>query len=399
MGEKVSPFTPGSPVPVDLFVGREPQIQDIINSLEQTVSGKQKNIFLVGERGVGKTSIASFARNWAEQKKDVIGIQVFLGGVNDLKELVRMIYEDILKVTKNEEWFTKIRNLFGNFINEVGLFGISVGFSPPKDNLDQLVRNFPESLNSILINITEHKKGLFIVLDDLDELSSSQDFANWYKSFVDKVATHYPKFPVILMLIGLPHIIDELSRLQPSLMRIFKVINLKKLSNENVKNFFVKAYEKAGITVEDEALNIMVRYSGGLPVIMHEIGDAIFWVNSDGIIDVEDALNGMIITAKNIGEKYLEPKVYRTVRSKKYRSILRKMASREHPLTLCFARGEVTKFLTEGEKKAFSNFLRRMREIGIIKYSRELGRGNYCFVNNIYPVYMYLEAKTHFEKK
>lgn len=399
MGEKISPFTPGSPVPVELFVGRESQILDIIHSLEQTISGKQKNIFLIGERGVGKTSIAAFARYWAEQKKDVLSIQVFLGGVSDLQELVRMIYEDLIKVTKNEEWFVKIRNLFGDFIKDIGLFGISVGFSPPKEDLDQLVRNFPESLKSILIKITEHKKGLFIVLDDLDKLSSSQDFANWYKSFVDKVATHYKEFPVILMLIGLPHIIDELSQLQPSLMRIFKVINLEKLSNENVKTFFVKAFKKVGITVEDNALDIMVNFSGGLPVIMHEIGDTTFWVNNDNNIDEDDALLGLIRTAENIGKKYLDPKVYRAVRSKKYRSILRKMALSDKPFNLLFTREEVTQFLTNGEKKAFGNFLRRMKEIGIIVPNRELGRGNYSFVNDIYPVYMYMEASAYIKKK
>ena len=55
MNDKVnSPFTPGNPVPVELFVGRHDKIKEIIRYIKQTSSGKQENVFLVGDRGIGK---------------------------------------------------------------------------------------------------------------------------------------------------------------------------------------------------------------------------------------------------------------------------------------------------------------------------------------------------------
>jgi len=46
MNEKgESPFTPGSPVPVELFVGRINQIEEILKYINQSLSGKQHNIF------------------------------------------------------------------------------------------------------------------------------------------------------------------------------------------------------------------------------------------------------------------------------------------------------------------------------------------------------------------
>jgi len=60
--KEYSPFTPGSPVPLDLFVGRSNQIQEVVRYIKQTLSGRQENIFLSGDRGIGKSSFASFIR-------------------------------------------------------------------------------------------------------------------------------------------------------------------------------------------------------------------------------------------------------------------------------------------------------------------------------------------------
>jgi len=53
-----SPFTPGSPVPVELFVGRVDQIKEILKYVNQSASGRQENVFFAGERGIGKSSLA-----------------------------------------------------------------------------------------------------------------------------------------------------------------------------------------------------------------------------------------------------------------------------------------------------------------------------------------------------
>ena len=193
------------------------------------------------------------------------------------------------------------------------------------------------------------------------------------------------------MLIGLPEKRDNLSHLQPSLTRIFRVINIEKLSDEEVHQFLSQAFKKANMKVESEAMELMVKFSSGLPLIMHEIGDATFWADTDGIIDEKDALQGLMTAAGKVGQKYLDPKVYRAVRSPRYRSILRKL--QKIPLSRRFEKREVEKRLSESEKKVFHNFLRRIRELGVIEPDIERGRGVYRFVNEIYPIYIWMESK------
>jgi hypothetical protein len=243
----------------------------------------------------------------------------------------------------------------------------------------------------LLQKIKEQKKGLFLALDDINGLAEKMEFANWYKSFADEVATHYRDFPVFIMLIGLPQRRDVLSKLQPSLMRIFRPVDIEKLSDKEVEDFLSKAFQQAGMKVGSEAMKPMVHYSSGLPLLMHEIGDAIFWIDTDGIIDKEDAVQGIITAAGKVGEKYLDPKVYRAIRSQRYRSILRKLT--EVHISRTFEKKDVEAKLNESEKRVFHNFLRKIRELGVIEPDMEKGRGSYRFVNEIYPLCIRMESQ------
>ena len=198
------------------------------------------------------------------------------------------------------------------------------------------------------------------------------------------------------MLIGLPEKRDVLARKQPSLMRIFRVVEIEKLDDREVQEFFIKAYTQVGMKVTEEALKLMVKYSSGLPLLMHEIGDSTFWIDTDGEIDADDAFKGVLSAAEKIGQKYLDPKVYKAIRSERYRSILRKLG--EQPFKRSFFKKEIEKKLNDNEKGVFHNFLRRIRDLGVIEPDIERGRGSYRFVNEIYPLYIYLESQRYRKK-
>lgn len=221
--KEYSPFTPGNPVPVEFFVGREKLLTEIMRYARQSTRGKLENVFLSGERGIGKSSLASLSRYFLQEKENFLATHVFLGGTETLNELVRRIFEAIYKDHNNKSWFKKIADSFGDHVNKVGIFGIEVSFNPPEEKLAQIVNNFPQALYNITEKIKGEKKALFIILDDINGFCKKPDFANWYKSFVDYVAVHQLAFPVFFMLIGLPEIRDALSGHQLSLLRIFRV--------------------------------------------------------------------------------------------------------------------------------------------------------------------------------
>ena len=128
---------------------------------------------------------------------------------------------------------------------------------------------------------------------------------------------------------------------------------------------------------------------------MQEIGDATFWTDSDGEVTRRDAVSGISGAAINVERKYLDPSIYRTIRSDRYRAIIRKMSSDSIQPT--FTRQQIASGVSEEEFRVFDNLLRRLRQLGVVEIDHEGGRGAYKYTNQIYPVYMWMEAQDYVE--
>jgi len=385
-----SPFTPGLPVPVEFFVGRLAEVEQLRDKVISALSGRLQVGFLIGERGIGKSSLASFVRFLCERDHQVLGLHTFLGGVASLEEMVRRVFDRLLKESVGKTWHNKVRQFFGNHIREVGLFGISVEFGAPTQDLRRMVNDFAPALRNLVERVKEEKKGIFLVLDDINGLASSPDFANWLKSLVDEIATSQQPLPLCLLLVGLEERRQSLIGLQPSLARVFDLIDIRVWSKEETATFYKNAFSSVSIEVEDPALDLLVRYAGGLPVLTHEIGNAVFTLDEDGRIDEDDAIKGVIGAADIVGRKHLEPQVFQAIRSARYRSILRKLAT--EPVGDRFVRADVLKHLSGEEIRVFDNFLRRMTRLNVISADRERARGAYRFTNQLHRLYFWMEA-------
>lgn len=389
--EKSSPFTPGNPVRAELFAGRRQQIQDVSNYLMQAASGRMENVFLTGERGIGKSSFASFTLQKARANNNMVGVHIFLGGVTTLEELVRKVIEELINEISDRSWYDTVSEFLGDYVRKVGVFGVTIEFRPPIENLSHIVGNFPDVLGGLLARISEHNDGVLIILDDINGLAETSLFANWYKSVVDHTATHFGAYPALIMLSGLPEKRDQLATQQPSLLRVFRALELGRLSDQEVESFFGKAFASADMNLTDDAMRVMVHFSSGLPIMMQEIGDATFWEDTDGVVSKQDAVFGVIRAATNVGRKYMTPNVYNALRSDRYQTIIRKLAV--DSIQPSFTRQEVASRLTDEELGVFDNFLRRLRKLGVVELDPTGGRGSYRYTNQIFPVYMYAESQ------
>ncbi len=107
-------------------------------------------------------------------------------------------------------------------------------------------------------------------------MSNVPEFSYFLKSFVDDIASSQKPLPILFMLVGIPARMSDLAKNQPSISRIFDVIELNSMNTNESEEFFKKAFESADITIEQDALPILIRYTGGLPVLLHEVGDAVY---------------------------------------------------------------------------------------------------------------------------
>lgn len=389
MTPESSPFRPGQPVPIEFFVGRRPEIERLRGMVNASAQGRFKIGFVSGERGIGKSSLVAFVRHLVESDHDVAGCHVFLGGVQELREMLRRTFDRILKESIDKSWHQQLINLFGNRVSKVGLFGVTLELNLAERDLSAMERDFVPSVRQLLESIKEHKKSLFLILDDINGLANSESFANWLKSTVDAIATAREEIRLCIVVVGLEERRRELAGKQPSLARVFELIDIAPWSDDEVSQFYRQSFDAGGAKISEESLKGLAQFTGGLPVLAHEIGDAVWRTARGPTIEKNEVWEGISTAAEVIGRKLLTPQIFSAIRSERYHSILRKMA--DEPRTH-FRRAELQKLLTAEEKKGLDSFLRRMTKLGALEKDPEVS-GGYRFPNLLHALYFWMESQ------
>ncbi len=392
ISQKESLFQPGQPVSPDRFEGREDIIKEILKYFPSVKSGNPQHFFITGKRGMGKTSLAHYISDFARNNYSMVTAHIMNDGVHDIDELVIQIIERILNAIRPEKWSNKVFNLIGNYIDSVGFGGLNIKFKPPEDELKNIKDNLAFYLSD-LVESFKDKDGLFIVIDDINGLSDTPEFADWYKSFADTLATSVKKASICIMLTGYPEKFRRLYDHNPSVNRIFHTHELKALSNEDVERFYTGIFSSYNINIHPTALENMTKYSSGMPTMMQEIGDATFWKDTDGFIDNNDALGGVIEAGNRIGLKYLQPLLDNKIRSENYLSLFKKIGKKlAASPNSTFTKKEFEDVLNDSESNVFKDFISRSRKLGIIELASSKKQGEYQFTNQLYPIYFLIQA-------
>ncbi len=389
-----SPFYPGQPVPRELFTGRTAEINRLITrGVGQVATGKPISIFIQGEYGIGKSSIAAMVEAVAETKYSMHCIHAYLGGAKNLDDVARMILEatvksDALNPTKSE----RIRSWLSKYVGKQELFGFSVDLSALKADAPKIA-----SASSILTFLRdvktkvggEESRGIVLVLDEINGITGNPLFSHFIKGLVDENATTGEPLPLLLLVCGVEERRREMIFHHPPIDRVFDIVEVGVMTKPEMKEFFERAFESADMTVKPTALDDLILYSAGLPKIMHVIGDSAYWTDSDSVIDDDDAENAIIAAADDIGKKFVDQQVLKAIRSNDYRSTLEKIA-KANPLQKAFKKAEIASLLNDDEKRKLNNFLTKMKQLNVIKQGDEAG--DYEFTVRMVRIYLWLHS-------
>ena len=191
------------------------------NKFTNYYNGQPQHFYLNGNHGVGKSSIASYMIEYAKVRYNMVGVHVYNDGVHTIDDLIFNIVEKLLNEIKDESFGEKIIGLFKSHVERVGFSK----FLKLRPNDSNIIGDIKDSFADFLVNTINNfddKGGLFIVLDDIDGLSCSPDFANWYKSFADTLATTFnTPIPLVILLTSQPKVVKSLYKHNPSFNRIF----------------------------------------------------------------------------------------------------------------------------------------------------------------------------------
>lgn len=387
-----SPFYPGHPIPPELFTGRVAQIKRIKSrGVDQVANGKPVAIFIQGEYGIGKSSIANYTRAIAERESDLHGIYVTLGLAASIQDVATAILEGVARSGGHTPSRAEVlREWLGKYTKDVQLFGITLNTEALKRDAANIAT--PHGILSLLAETVKrlertNVKGVLLILDEINGISANPLFAHLIKDVIELNAAARKPVPLLLMMCGVEARRNEMIRHHPPVGRIFDVVPIEPMSEIDMRTFFTRSFGSVHVTVDADAMDNLVYYSGGLPKIMHEIGDAVYYVNQDARIDVDDAMEAIAQAADEVGRKYVEPQIVDALKSRAYHSILEKVSrlSKDE-----FSRDELAAGLTAEEMPKLDNFLRRLKKLNVIRQADV--PGEYLFNVKLYQVYLTLKT-------
>ncbi len=346
-----SPFYPGQPVPAEFFVGRASQLERIIErGAEQVAQGKPAAFFVQGEYGIGKSSIAGYVQQAAELKCGLYPIYSSLGGAKDLSDVATAVLAATMDSGAcDPRGVQKVREMLAKYVGKQELYGISLNFEALRQDAPGLSNAFAmlQFLRSVYGRLSGvGTRGLVLTLDEINGISSNPDFAHFIKGLVDQNALSKEPVPLLLVLCGVEERRREMIAQHQPVDRIFDVVEIEAMTPEETAEFYGKAFGSVGMSVEPMAMEALVQYAAGFPKIMHLLGDAAFWADSDGVIDTKDAAFALVTAAEDVGRKYVDQQVYKALRSEDYHSILRKIGQMS-PGEMTFTKAAVEKGLSQ----------------------------------------------------
>ena len=306
-----SPFQLEKPVNPINFAGRQTVLKNIRQMVGNMLVGSPSQALLCGQSGMGKTSLLHYLRNTYSQKKLLV---IDIENPVSTSDFIIQIVEVILKKSVKEPHYMKIRGLFEDSIiadkSEKEIYDLKdnkliprndLKFMPDYDELEYLKGNFHEILKEVS-SLLRLSKGMIITVDDIDYLTEDNEFIKWYADFGFNL-NGLDDARVAVFLTIKPDYLSELYLANPDFKKIFKVYGLNQLLYKEVEVFYKNIFSRLKIKISSKSISKMAKASKGIPFLMEEIGDAVYW-NCDGIVISEQDVDTGIVDAGKITFSY-----------------------------------------------------------------------------------------------
>ncbi len=266
-----NPFRPGAGLSPPYLAGRNSEKGEFVNLINQ--SPILQNLVLTGLRGVGKTVLLD------EFKPFALNAGWFWVG-SDLSEsasvsetsLAIRILTDISILTSSFKVGESERSRIG-FLNTketkdvyldykllLQIFNVSPGLA--SDKLKHI-------LELVWRIVNEKIKGIVISYDEAQILKDKAEDKQYPLSVLLEVVQFIQKkeIPYLLILTGLPTLYPNLVEARTYAERMFKVMTLNKLNNDDTKDAIEYPIKKEDcpVTFTEAGINQIIRYSSGYP--------------------------------------------------------------------------------------------------------------------------------------
>jgi len=286
-------FTPSTPIDKkDLFAGRAKEVERVLNAI--IMDGQHAALY--GERGVGKTSLASVIHEFLPKMDGLVNVKI------------------------NCDADTTFKSMFKNILEEIKLYSNApgIGFRAEDkvhiQSLSDFIANDDITPNNLRFIFRQLSNTVIIIIDEFDRVTSEDTkrlLADTIKNFSDyKVDTTF-------ILVGIADSVDDLIAEHQSIERALVQIKVPRMSTSELSEIIDKGLAKLAMTIAPNAKKHIVKLSQGLPHYTHLLSYHATYLclnagrNMVSEADVTQAIN----RAVEMGQQTIEDSYFKAVNS------------------------------------------------------------------------------------
>lgn len=304
---KANPFTPQDPIiDPNKFAGRAEIMLNAVDSIYNN-----KNILVVGARGIGKSSVAYQLINLARGDDTLIkrlnintsgfefnhitGDHRCLKG-NTILIIAKGLLDSIRFRFGADERIKEITSRWGC---DLKIFSYSEETKYVEATFNEIAMEFAVLTENLLHSTRDTTTGICYLIDEADELDKDVNLAPFLKAVVEKLRMDgYQNVSFIIS--GVTGIVTQLVSQHPSSARLTENVNIEKMEPDELEMILYNCMKPTDTEITERAKELIVGLSGGFPAPVHLLGYHAFKLDSDNEIDTNDVILAQYHIVQNI---------------------------------------------------------------------------------------------------
>ena len=287
-----SPYRPGNGIDPPYLGDRSDQIEAVRAFLKDPKN--PRNVLVTGLRGVGKTVLLHHLQAEAEAAGWLVVDREFSEPDADPLPFANAVLTDVTRALRRLSLSARLKDRAGLVlqaaVDAIGALTVSYGefrmTVDTKRRRAELQRRLDDDLKEAFTHIGElcrksEHKGLVLRYDEFHVIRERPGAPTLSALLSATSAVQQHGLPLMLMLCGLPPVVDNLSRSKSYSERMFATMVLGNLRSPEDRAALVDPAVRLGRRFADEVVDSVMIDSGGYPFFIQVYGDAL-WTGSHG---------------------------------------------------------------------------------------------------------------------
>lgn len=380
----MNPFNPYGPIPPENFAGRTNEIGEFKMRLKSTMRGTSQHMAVMGERGIGKTSLLRKFEQIAHDE-DCIAVRIDLhSAIESLDQLLYITHEEVRKVALH--YYGPLGRTYKNiqrFLENYSLVSPYGGVQQVRQQPIQTI--FFDRMLEMWSNISEKVSAVVIMVDEAEQLAKITGSLEFLRNTFSRLGERRANYCVVISgKLGLFHTVSEVFS---PLERFFSPVSLNPFTKEEVVEAIEKALEREQIKFSKEAICRIINESEGQPYVVQIFG---YWLyeaaEQKGItkVDLKVFENTREKVYSMLQNQLFERRLAEGVGRSKYKATIVKKLSRNQGDEFSFT--EIEKISGVKKKQGLGVYLNELVESGCFRKNES--NGKYSFFMKIFKEYI-----------